>query len=501
MSKLNDKNVKTAKNAVSHNGNPQFLKNIHERLIEFSVGMVYGKDNFYETFDEQTREMMKIISTLTKGNEKDLNYLANVILFVRKTVGLRTLPVVMTIQMAYYMRVNNINWAGMRSLVTAVLSRVDDITEMFAYAEKVFTTKNAIPLAIKKGIADAFLKFDEYQLQKYNNQGRAKRLKDIMQVVHPKPRSEDQSNMFKRLLEDKLETPYTWETQLSANGQLPVSERKTEFQLWYELVTSKRLPYQALLRNLRNIEQAIESVSSNTEKSALANEVVKQLTTRETLAKLQMFPWSFIKAYDSVTSFAFKKAINDAAEMSIEYMPKLGDNVWIILDESGSMEGTPIQHASNLTAALIKSVEKHNTFNLKVTCFSNGARDFKYAPSTGFITQANNIVKFARGGGTNLGAALHEYQNLGFEPDCVIVLSDMQVNELDGYNNQLLRTIEKKTPRLLAFNLQGYASTPLRTGQGWIQFSGWSDKVFKYIDLEQNKGFAQNLYENPIYSF
>ena len=96
---------------------------------------------------------------------------------------------------------------------------------------------------------------------------------------------------------------------------------------------------------------------------------------------------------------------------------------------------------------------------------------------------------------------IEQYDNLGFVPDCIIVLSDMQVDHLSGYDKQKLRQIEKNTPLKLAFNLQAYESTPLTNKNGWIQFAGWSDRLFQYLDLKTDSGIAQRLWDNPIYQF
>ena len=503
---LNPAKVKNI--AVSYNGNVQYKQDQHEMLVQYAIGLVYGKDSFYESFDTSLSQMKALITRMAI-NEKNCEFIANVILFVRNEIGLRTLPIVMVVEFANALRNNKFQWKPLRYLVTETIQRADDITEMFAYAEQIFKNKKSIPLALKKGIADAFLKFDEYQMQKYNRQNKAKKLKDVMCVTHPKPLNNAQADMFKRLLEDKLDTPYTWETVLSANGQLNSNERKTNYELWNDLVTregSGNLPYQAMLRNLRNIENAI--IENGVDSSqTLINLVVDKLTNEKTLERMKLFPWSFIKAYDSVQSMQLKAAINKAAELSAKHIPKLGNKIWIILDESGSMDGNymsivkPMTHAANLTSALVKSATLHNAFQLKITKFATSASNFNCSSPSGLIPLAKDIERSASGGGTNIGAAIEQYDNLGFVPDCIIVLSDMQVDLLSGYDKQKLRQIEKNTPLKLAFNLQAYESTPLTNKNGWIQFAGWSDRLFQYLNLKTDSGIAQRLWDNPLYQF
>jgi telomerase protein component 1 len=52
----------------------------------------------------------------------------------------------------------------------------------------------------------------------------------------------DPSAASKRM---KIPTPVTWETELSANGNTAAN--------WRNLVMSKKLPFMAMLRNLRNM--------------------------------------------------------------------------------------------------------------------------------------------------------------------------------------------------------------------------------------------------------
>ncbi len=83
------------------------------------------------------------------------------------------------------------------------------------------------------------------------------KLKDALFLVHPKAVSEGQQAIFNKIAKGELEVPYTWEAELSALGQvkfLSEKEKALAFRAkWEELVSSGKLGYMALLRNLRNI--------------------------------------------------------------------------------------------------------------------------------------------------------------------------------------------------------------------------------------------------------
>ena len=82
------------------------------------------------------------------------------------------------------------------------------------------------------------------------------KFKDVLRIVHPEAKDARQGMIFEKIMKDTLEAPYTWEVELSRNGQLAKAEQKSKKDLWTELVTSGKMGYMALLRNLRNILEA-----------------------------------------------------------------------------------------------------------------------------------------------------------------------------------------------------------------------------------------------------
>lgn len=81
----------------------------------------------------------------------------------------------------------------------------------------------------------------------------------------------------------KVPTPVTWETQLSANGNNAAS--------WEGLINSKKLPYMAMLRNLRNM--IITGVSDATHSA-----VQQKIQDPGAVANSRQFPFRFLSAFD-----------------------------------------------------------------------------------------------------------------------------------------------------------------------------------------------------------
>jgi hypothetical protein len=94
-----------------------------------------------------------------------------------------------------------------------VIQRADELGEFAALYWK--ETKQPLSAGVKRGLARAFTKFDAYQLAKYDREAAVK-LRDVLFLCHAKPKDEAQAALWKKLVENTLESPDTWEVALSA---------------------------------------------------------------------------------------------------------------------------------------------------------------------------------------------------------------------------------------------------------------------------------------------
>ena len=94
-----------------------------------------------------------------------------------------------------------------------VIQRADELGEFVA----LYWKENKPPLSagVKRGLAKAFTKFDACQLAKYDRESVVK-LCDVLFLCHAKPKDEAQAALWKKLVENTLESPDTWEVALSA---------------------------------------------------------------------------------------------------------------------------------------------------------------------------------------------------------------------------------------------------------------------------------------------
>lgn len=494
MSKLNAKG-KNAQNifavagknnrelTVSQNGNIQFTKLEHQELYEVIVSTMFGKDSFYlSTNDMVSRARQLILNIVSKG---DCDFIANLIIHAREEMNIRTMPIVATVMFADALRTHNVQYPQLRRLVCDVIQRADQVTDLYAYALHTFGNKNKVPMAIKRGVGDAFNKFNEYHFAKYNRNGEVK-IRDVLRIVHPVAVNVEQGEIFKKIMDDCLKVPYTWETELSVNGQLPVNERKSKKQLWTELVSSGKMGYMALIRNLRNICDA------GIDADVMRTHVCDVISDEKRVRVNRQLPVAYALALQALAEVnaptALKSALNTALEYSVDNIPPLGDDVVLLVDSSGSMQGgyyyndtittmSPADYASIFAAMLVRA--NKGAYNVRVIYFDSTAKEIKVDPDVPVLTQAKRLRELSRGGATELGAAFKLMEQRGWKPDTLIVLSDMEVNHMDYHKT--VRTNSMKDCVKVAVNFCGGNSTPLSEIDGWYQLSGWSDNMFKFI--------------------
>ena len=81
----------------------------------------------------------------------------------------------------------------------------------------------------------------------------------------------------------RLPVPITWETELSAKGN--------KAEVWSELISSNKLPYMAMLRNLRNM--IVTGVPAKTHEL-----VCEKIQNYDAVVSSKLFPFRFFSAYD-----------------------------------------------------------------------------------------------------------------------------------------------------------------------------------------------------------
>ena len=336
--------------------------------------------------------------------------------------------------------------------IAAVVKRPDEMGELIALYRK----EKRVPLAaqLKKALAKMFPTFSPYQLAKWNGDAAVK-LRDVMFMVHPKPKDETQAAVWKQLVDGTLESPDTWEVALSSG--------KDKKATWTRLLTEKKLGYMALLMNLRNMSEA-----------GIEPSLVEQ-SLRDGAKGSKALPFRFISAYKHAPQYA--QALSDAMEVAVE--GELAGTTALLLDVSGSMDAI-ISNKGEL-----KRYETAAALAVLVRGLSKSCRIFAYATSMAEIVNIKGLglidaVKQGMqrlGGSTNTAQALAHLQMKCPSVDRVILLTDEQAH--DGIHPLW-------APHGYIINVAPYAPG-LDTGGQWARINGWSERVIDWIQLHEQE--------------
>ena len=495
MSQFNPKAVSSIKKTLSANGNLQDVKNLEQQAVELLFNTLYGRDSFYESTDEKATRLNQVIADLVRKGKVD--FVANLLLFARSEMHIRNMPIMGLKAFSDVLRKQNRPFAGMRSLTANVIQRVDQITDTLALFVK-GQGKSKMPMAVKRGLSDAFNKFDEYQFAKYNRSGVVS-LKDALRIVHPTPTADKNSEAFRKIMGDSLTPADTWEVAMSTNGQKDVESRKDKKEVWEDLIDRNKLGYQALLKNLRNILQA--GVSEDHLRLVAAALI-------RGVAKSKSLPFEFWTAYNSIaTETSFRPILNaleQCMDISAANIPTLGRKVWIVMDVSGSMRGRALETAAFFTAAIAKAHKDADY--LAVTQFASNAAQIAINPNNSILANYKVLIGGSLGGSTNFGAALFQEHSLGFKPDVVFVLTDGEINDFGtdrnsyyGLDLNSTAAVQNCAPgaNKYVINMESAESTPLPSRFGWVALAGWSTKLFDLIELGKNKASVINKLNQP----
>ena len=454
-------------------------------------------DNFYESKDNRMERIASLI------RQVDPEFVAKLAVYTRTNMNLRSIPMFLIVELA---KIHNGDSLVKRTIEKTVL-RADEIMELLMC----YQLRNAEGKSIKKlgklsrqvqeGLKSAFNRFDEYQFAKYNRDNLEVKLKDALFLVHPKANCPEQQAIFDKIVSGDLQTPYTWETQLSELGQKHFSSREEKEAalgaLWEELIDSGKVGYMALLRNLRNILHAKVS-------AAHIEKVASIISDPQKVAKSKQLPIRFLAAYKellgvkaSYTSVMLS-ALESAVKASVVNLQGFGidTNVLVAADVSGSM----FNSISPKSTVMLYDIGILFSMLLKSKCKSVVSGMFGSTwkelnlPLDNIL--ANTIEMQRREGevgySTNGHKVIEYLIENNIKMDKVMIFTDLQMwdsTNHDIFLEKAWKDYRKMYPeaRLYLFDLNGYGQAPLRQVEHNVSLiAGWSDKIFDVLDAIEN---------------
>ena len=440
--KLNQKPARISKEkvikAVTHQGGVAANLDKQQELRRSVLACMLWEDTFYEK-GEKIADRIERLAT-----EVSPMFVANLAVEARTQMNLRHVPLLLLCAMAKTSSGTNL----LSSTIEKVIQRPDELTELLAIYWR--NGKTPISKQMKLGLALAFRKFNEYQLAKYNRDGPIK-LRDVLFLCHAKPVNEEQGFLWQKLINGTLETPDTWETNLSAGA-----DKKETFE---RLLREDKLGYLALLRNLRNMEQ------SGVDRSLVNNALMRFDRAGRIL------PFRYIAAYRH--SATYRGAITAAFDNAVQNQPRMKGKTAILVDLSGSMHGVPVSKRSDMDRmdAAIALALAANCDEKVIYTFADSCRKW----TGGQMLSDCDGIRKSNGGGTDITKAVR-HVNEREQYDRVIVITDEQSNS----------RVPVPLPKTRGYMINVGSYNPSVAYGDWVSLTGFSENIFSYIsELEK----------------
>jgi hypothetical protein len=500
---------------MTHTGGKAYTSDSKTELFRLGVSYFVGEKTYHETSDSRGGRFTALVSGLAvtdpdwtfkflqwlraEGNIRTASVLGAVTFVHARTSARKTGKTVVEA---------TVTGRGVdRAICDVVCQRLDEVPELFA-AWKASFPGESVPIALKRGAADATARLlNEYSFMKYDTASHAWRIGDVLNVTHAAP-SADKGSLYRLAIDSRFGNPVTidadnlpmifanqklrkdaatdpsvlldparikaagmtWEDVLSLAGP-SVNKAK----LWEAMIPS--MGYMALLRNLRNFEEAGISKAS-------MRFVADKLADPNQVARSRQFPFRFWTAHKNTRNLTWGPALSDALDYSVNNIPELDGETLILVDTSGSMQGA-MSNNSTMTrvegAALFASaLAQKNAGKVHVHLFATNFAPFTIHKGESVLatTARMNSKAGSVGHGTQTVEALRGTYR---DEKRVFIFTDGQ--SFGSYYG----TVESQVPAktwLYAFDLAGYQKTDIPSGdKRRHQLAGLTDATFRAVPL------------------
>lgn len=479
------------------------------------------EDTYYESAEEQLESVEQEFDACADENPEFVLKLAK---YARQEENLRQIPQALLVLAANDSRTKPF----VRDYAQDIMSRTDEPLEVLAFHVS-YTGSRSIPNALKKGIEDAMHQWNEWQFAKWDQPNKEWQYRDLLNLVHPKPRDDERGDIFEKIaygdLDDyedveALKQEDTWESELSEDDD-----------------RSKEEKYRDSLENMGlfpRIRQARDMLEAGIEADEIYGDV-----TDEWIRNSRLYPFRFYQAYkaideatdsDDLDMFggrhglgggvfsntntssdsdipsgearAAKDFLEHAMEVSTENLPDVLEDTFVSVDTSGSMN-SPVSGDSDLQMVEISTLFGALLYErgADVSAFASDIERYQGDRRDSVMTNVNGLMGLGVGGGTSgylIPKALREYEMDSYNQ--VIVFTDMQMwgsggtglytsNNSGTFRDEWNRYKEEVNPDaslyLVDLNSYGDLVTP-EGAQDVYNISGWTENVVDFIDKMEN---------------
>ena len=221
----------------THEGAVAARLNKSQKLRRLVMASMLWEDSFYV---DGISHAEYVKQALLEASPEEV---AQVAIEAREQMKLRHMPLYLVRELARHPDKEARKLVG--ETLARVIQRPDELAEFLGIYWK--DKKQPLSAQVKKGLAAAFSKFNEYELAKWQKADAAIKLRDVLFLTHARPLT-GQEELFKKIVDQTLVTPDTWEVALSSGA-----DKK---ETWVRVLSENKLGALALLRNLRNMQGA-----------------------------------------------------------------------------------------------------------------------------------------------------------------------------------------------------------------------------------------------------
>lgn len=505
------KSKSASPDARNHNDGDSFSRKRKAELFLLAVSGFSGEKVFYESAKAVDSRFATLVRELAVEHPK---WTARFLRWLRTDANMRTSSIVGAANFVYArLKAGKVGGdPSNRQVVDSVILRADEPGEMLAYWHATFGRQ--VPNPVKRGIGDAILRLGtEFNYLKWDSEGRGFRFADILNLVHPGGdvkrsrqhfRGQWQEDLFGYVIDNAygntVDTPTSLEMIQKRQFLMSLSpaERRTiledvdalakagmtweslsgwlqgpmDKKAWEAIIPS--MGYMALLRNLRNFDQA--GVSDK-----VARVVAAKLADPEEVARSRQFPMRFLSAYRAAPSLRWGYPLEVALDASLDNVPELKGNTLVLVDTSSSMQDTFSDDTElkrwDAAALFGIAVARRCEFATVVT-YANNSKLFPTRKGESLLKSVERFgsAGYFLGGGTYTSEAIRS--NLTRAHTRVILLTDEQHHGGDPSE------VVPKTVPMYTWNLAGYRTGGMPTGTANRHtFAGLSDAGLRQIPL------------------
>jgi 60 kDa SS-A/Ro ribonucleoprotein len=482
----------------NHEGGEAFDADSAELALTKVVINNLLEDTYYESAEEQLESVKQEFDACAEENPEFVLKLAK---YARQEENLRQIPQALLVLAANDARTREY----VRDYATGVMSRTDEPLDVLAF-HVAYTGSTSIPTSLQNSIEDAMHEWNEWQYAKWDQPNKEWQYRDLLNLVHPKPRDDERDVIFEKIalgdLDDydvePLKQEDTWESSLSKDDDRSKKEKYEE-----QLAEGNM----GLFPRIRQARDMLEA-------GVTADEIYGDVSD-EWIRNSRLYPFRFYQAYKAIDGSGVKQSrglgttpfsgepdipsgeareakefLEHAMQVSTENLPSVLDDTFVAVDTSGSMNSS-VSNESDLQCVEIASLFGALVYRqgADLSAFASSIEEFHGDRRDTVTTLMEEIQSMNVGGGTSgylVPKALRK--NDRDEYSQVIVFTDMQMYN-GSFNDQWKAYKQEVAPHtsLYLVDLNSYGDLVTPEGAPDVyQLSGWTESVIDFIDKMEN---------------